>query len=431
MNPRDEFRAQIARLDPHEAALMLTDIVGYTKLIEKEPKRALDLLDEHNAIVQECVEKHGGIVAKVLGDAYLVEFFDAVEAARCAFDIQVRLAARNLSQPEEKRINVRVGLHFARVIPREQELTGKGMKVLSRIEPRAPVGGVCLTKDVFDRIHETLPARYQNLGPQDLEAIVDPVHLYVVPAAGFAGPEQPATQIRLVKDHSVLLPALSTPVPVESPAVDRTPERALEPEPVSERARAPRWRRRSRMPAAVAGLVVAGGAVFAAWRALAPGGIPESATPTSPPAAPPAAKLSEPVRTEAAAPAPAARAEPAVKSTPAPERAKPAPPPAREPPPKPAPPAARAEKTPAPQPVASARGTFEEKSNRTRREQVLRRLRRALAKVGKLPRAQQRKLLPDLEDWRKDERRLARGVPVDLDHLDRYLRQLERALARL
>src|SRR5207245_5817257 len=105
-------------------------------------------LDDHNKIVKESVDKHGGIVAHVLGDAHLVEFYSAVDATRCALDIQVRFASRNVTLPEDQRILVRIGLHHAAVTPIGQELKGEGIKILQRIEPKAPAGGVCLTGDV-------------------------------------------------------------------------------------------------------------------------------------------------------------------------------------------------------------------------------------------------------------------------------------------
>src|SRR5579863_1509116 len=131
---------------------MLTDIVGYTRLAEKEPKKALAVLDEHNKLVDECVRKHSGIVARVLGDAYLVEFYSAIDAVRCALDIQVRLGARNVGLPEDKRILLRIGLHYATVKPVGQELRGEGIRLLPKVEARAAPGSVCLTEDVYDRI---------------------------------------------------------------------------------------------------------------------------------------------------------------------------------------------------------------------------------------------------------------------------------------
>ncbi len=176
---------------------MLTDIVGYTRLMRADEERALQLLEEHNAIVRECIDKHGGFVAKMMGDAFLAEFFDPVHAVSCALDIQVRLQARNLSVPEERKVYVRIGLHYALVTPVGSDIIGDGVNVVSRIEPLSPPGGACLSEALYEKVKEQLVVKVTDLGPQVLKNIDEPVHLYQIDPAGKPKQAGPPSEIDL------------------------------------------------------------------------------------------------------------------------------------------------------------------------------------------------------------------------------------------
>src|SRR5919205_1265596 len=101
------------------AAIMFTDMVGYSALSQRDDKLALELLEEHRQLLREIVRRFNGTEIKTIGDAFLVEFNSALEAAQCAIAIQRALAKRNADSPAERQIQVRIGIHIGDVVHRE------------------------------------------------------------------------------------------------------------------------------------------------------------------------------------------------------------------------------------------------------------------------------------------------------------------------
>ncbi|MGB2984011.1 MAG: adenylate/guanylate cyclase domain-containing protein, partial [Candidatus Bipolaricaulia bacterium] len=130
------------------SALMITDMVGYTRLSQRDEARALRLLEEHNVVIRDSVASHGGREVKHTGDGFFVEFPSALQAVSCSIDIQRRLYDRNTTAAETERFNVRIGLHLGDVVDREGDVFGDGVNITSRIEPLALPGGVCLSQSI-------------------------------------------------------------------------------------------------------------------------------------------------------------------------------------------------------------------------------------------------------------------------------------------
>src|SRR5246127_3762867 len=108
--------------DPEErklAAIMFTDMVGYSALSQRDDKLAQELLEEHRQLLREIFPRFNGTEIKTIGDAFLVEFQSALEAAQCALEIQRTLAKRNHDVSSERRIEVRIGIHIGDVVHRE------------------------------------------------------------------------------------------------------------------------------------------------------------------------------------------------------------------------------------------------------------------------------------------------------------------------
>ena len=124
-------------MDRRLAAIMFTDIVGYTKMSQAKESLALELLEEHRALVRPLLSTHGGVEVKTIGDAFLVEFRSALEAVLCAVEIQQRMAERNLNASPDRRVRVRVGVHLGDVVHQGGDVYGDAVNVASRIEPLA------------------------------------------------------------------------------------------------------------------------------------------------------------------------------------------------------------------------------------------------------------------------------------------------------
>jgi adenylate cyclase len=160
------------------AAIMFTDMVGYTALSQRNEPLALELLEEHRRILRSIFPRFNGTEIKTIGDAFLVEFQSALEAAQCALEIQRTLAKRNHDVSSDHRIELRIGIHVGDVVHREGDVYGDGVNIASRIQPVARIGGICISVDVERQIHHALEARFEKLAPIELKNVEVPMDLF-------------------------------------------------------------------------------------------------------------------------------------------------------------------------------------------------------------------------------------------------------------
>jgi len=153
------------------AAIMFTDMVGYSALSQRDDKLALELLEEHRQLLREILPRFNGTEIKTIGDAFLIEFNSALEAAQCAIEIQRTLAKRNHDVTAERRIELKIGIHIGDVVHRGGDVYGDGVNIASRIEPLAGAGGICVSMDVERQIRNALEARFEKLAPTELKNI--------------------------------------------------------------------------------------------------------------------------------------------------------------------------------------------------------------------------------------------------------------------
>jgi class 3 adenylate cyclase len=116
-----------------------------------------------------------GTEIKTIGDAFLVEFGSALEAAQCAIEIQRTLAKRNHDVTSDRRIELKSGIHIGDVVHREGDVYGDGVNIASRIEALAGAGGICVSMDVERQIRNALEARFEKFGTADLKNISLPM----------------------------------------------------------------------------------------------------------------------------------------------------------------------------------------------------------------------------------------------------------------
>jgi adenylate cyclase len=160
------------------AAIMFTDMVGYSALAQRNDRLALDLLEEHRCLLREQFLRFRGTEIKTIGDAFLVEFASALEAAQCGIEIQRALAKRNKEVPPDRAIELKIGIHIGDIVHRDGDVYGDGVNIASRIEPLAGAGGICVSMDVERQIRNALEARFEKLGPTDLKNIKLPMELF-------------------------------------------------------------------------------------------------------------------------------------------------------------------------------------------------------------------------------------------------------------
>jgi adenylate cyclase len=160
------------------AAIMFTDMVGYSALSQRDDKVALELLEEHRRLLREIFPQFHGNEIKTIGDAFLVEFGSALEAAQCAIEIQRALAKRNTDVAADRHIAVKIGIHIGDVVHRGGDVYGDGVNIASRIEQLAGAGGICVSMDVERQIRNALEARFEKFGSADLKNIKLPMELF-------------------------------------------------------------------------------------------------------------------------------------------------------------------------------------------------------------------------------------------------------------
>ncbi len=160
------------------AAIMFTDMVGYTALGQRNESLSLALVEEQRRIVRPILARHYGKEVKTIGDAFLVVFSSAADAVRCAYDIQRAVREFNLAQDAEKRIHLRIGVHVGEVVESMGDISGDAVNVASRIEPLAEDGGVCLTRQVYDQVKNKVDIPLTSLGSKLLKNVLEPMEVY-------------------------------------------------------------------------------------------------------------------------------------------------------------------------------------------------------------------------------------------------------------
>jgi TolB-like protein/class 3 adenylate cyclase/Flp pilus assembly protein TadD len=159
------------------AAIVFTDIAGYTSLSQTDEPGALRLLQDQERLVRGLLEVHQGRLVKSMGDGLLIEFGNALDAVECAVDLQGHIQHRNAREPPPE-LRVRIGIHLGDVEGAGSDILGDAVNVASRIEPLAEPGGVCVSEPVYGLVHTKVPFRLERLGLKTLKGVQDPVEVY-------------------------------------------------------------------------------------------------------------------------------------------------------------------------------------------------------------------------------------------------------------
>jgi len=154
------------------AAIVFTDIVGYTKQMEENEQRTMQLLQRQREIIFPLVESYGGSVIKEIGDGLMMMFGSAVEAVRFAISVQKRLI--------DEELTIRAGIHIGDVIFRDGDVFGSAVNTAARIEPLAPPNGICISEDVRTQLQNKSDILTIPVGKKELKGVKAPVAIYEV-----------------------------------------------------------------------------------------------------------------------------------------------------------------------------------------------------------------------------------------------------------
>ena len=172
------------------AAILAADVVGYTRLMGVDEAGTLDRLKAlREELIDPEIARHKGRLVKLMGDGALVEFASVVDAVACAVAIQTSMAERNAEVPEAERLEFRIGINLGDVIVEGEDIYGDGVNIAARLEGLAEPGGVCLSDIVHQSVKAKLDLAFEDLGPQHVKNVAEPVRAYRVDLGGQAAPK--------------------------------------------------------------------------------------------------------------------------------------------------------------------------------------------------------------------------------------------------
>ena len=160
--------------------ILAADVAGYSRLMAEDEEQTLRTFRDYRSIFDALIASHGGRVFNTAGDAILAEFGSAVEAVRCATDVQAALQTRNEQLPPQRQLKFRIGVNLGDVMVQGADLLGDSVNIAARLQTMAEPGGVCISGSVHDQIRNKLSLSFKALGEQTYKNIAQPVRTFSI-----------------------------------------------------------------------------------------------------------------------------------------------------------------------------------------------------------------------------------------------------------
>ena len=191
-----------ARVERRLAAILAADVAGYSRLMGVDEEGTLTALKAYRReVIDPKIAEHRGRIVKTTGDGALVEFASAVDAVRCAMEIQRAMTERIAEIPEGRRVEFRIGINVGDIIIDEGDIYGDGVNIAARVETLASPGTICLSDDAYRQIKGKLALDVIDMGEQQLKNIAEPIRVYGVRLEGIplcpspALPDKPSVAV--------------------------------------------------------------------------------------------------------------------------------------------------------------------------------------------------------------------------------------------
>ena len=163
------------------SAILIADIVGYSRLVGADEAGTLRALNAHRReLIDPTIASHRGRFVRTTGDGLILEFASAVDAVRCAVDVQRGMAERNEIVPPEKRIVYRIGINVGDIVSVGDDIYGDGVNIAARLEAMSEPGGIYVSRAVRDPVVDKLAFSFEDLGEVAAKNISRPIHVFRV-----------------------------------------------------------------------------------------------------------------------------------------------------------------------------------------------------------------------------------------------------------
>ena len=157
------------------SAIMFTDLVGYSALMNRDESAALNVVKTNKEITTSIVANFNGTIIKGTGDGFYIEFASAVNSVRCGIEIQKEISKHNSkTKNKDEYIILRIGIHLGDIFINDNDIFGEGVNIASRVESLADPGGICITETVYDQIKNKVEIQTFDLGTTELKSFKVP-----------------------------------------------------------------------------------------------------------------------------------------------------------------------------------------------------------------------------------------------------------------
>ncbi len=188
------------------AAIMFSDIVGYTLIMGRDEREGLRAVREHRAYLRSMLPQFNGRLIGEIGDGTLSSFHSAVDAVNCARELQATLV-------EDPHLRLRIGIHVGDVVFTDNTVLGDGVNIASRLNAIAAPGGVCISERVYEEIRNKPEMAATYLGEKSLKNVSRPIRVYALATSASSsrgGKSAASAFARLARRAASRLPSLRT-----------------------------------------------------------------------------------------------------------------------------------------------------------------------------------------------------------------------------
>lgn len=168
------------------AAIMFTDIQGFSEKMNRRESMGFRLLQKHNDIMDGAIAHHRGHVVKTIGDSYMVTFDSVVDAVQCAVDAQEEFARVNREGGLSEPLLVRISIHLGDVVVRGGDIFGDGVNLASHLQEVTPGGAICVSQEVYSEVRGKISADFKNLGFCRIGGVAEPIEVFQITSKGRA-----------------------------------------------------------------------------------------------------------------------------------------------------------------------------------------------------------------------------------------------------